>query len=87
MEYGEKSGMSYGMRRGMSYFTSALKVTLGAGAALGGVYLFSRVGEKQDTEASLSRLEQMLSELGGTEKTTVEPTVEPTAEPGKGRKK
>lgn len=56
-----------GMRKGMSYFGNALKVSLGAGVALGGAYLLSRVGEKQDTEASLSRLEQMLSELSGTE--------------------
>lgn len=55
-----------GMRKGMGYFGSALKVTLGAGVALGGAYLFSRVGEKQDTESSLSRLEQMLSELAET---------------------
>ena len=63
----ENKGMGYGMRRGMSYFGSALKVTLGAGVALGGAYLLSRVGEKQDTEASLSRLEQMLSELAESE--------------------
>ncbi len=56
-----------GMRKGMSYFGNALKVTLGAGVALGGAYLISRVGEKQDTEASLSRLEQMLEELAETE--------------------
>lgn len=65
----ESNGMGNGMRRGMSYFGNALKVTLGAGVALGGAYLLSRVGEKQDTEASLSRLEQMLSELAGTEGT------------------
>lgn len=52
-----------GMRKGLGYLSNALKVTLGAGAALGGAYLLSRVSEKQDTEASLSRLEQMLSEL------------------------
>lgn len=57
-----------GMRRGMSYFSNALKITLGAGVALGGTYLLSRIGEKQDTEASLSRLEQMLAELSETEK-------------------
>lgn len=55
------------MRKGMGYFGNALKVTLGVGAALGGAYLLSRVGEKQDTEASLSRLEQMLAELAETE--------------------
>ena len=63
----ENNKMGYGMRKGMSYFGNALKVTLGAGVALGGAYLISRVGEKQDTESSLSRLEQMLSELASTE--------------------
>lgn len=63
----EKHEMNNGMRKGMSYFSNALKVTLGAGAALGGAYILSRVGEKQDTEASLSRLEQMLAELAETE--------------------
>jgi hypothetical protein len=56
-----------GMQTGFRYFGNALKVTLGAGAALGGAYLLSRVGEKQDTEASLGRLEQMLAELAETE--------------------
>jgi len=48
---------------GMKYFSNALKVTLGAGAALGGSYLLSRIKDKQDSETSLSRLEQMLGEL------------------------
>jgi hypothetical protein len=56
-----------GMQTGFRYFGNALKVTLGAGVALGGAYLLSRVGEKRDTEASLGRLEQMLSELAETE--------------------
>lgn len=47
----------------MKYFSNALKVTLGAGAALGGSYLLCRVKEKQTSETSLSRLEQMLEEL------------------------
>lgn len=63
MEKTEKSGM----QRGMSYFGNAMKVTLGAGVALGGAYLVSRIKEKQETESSLSRLEQMLSELTGSE--------------------
>jgi len=63
----ENNGMGNGMRKGMSYFGNAMKVTLGAGVALGGAYLLSRVGEKQDTESSLSRLEQMLSELAETQ--------------------
>ena len=56
-----------GMNKGMKYFGNALKITLGAGVALGGSYLLSRIGEKQDTESSLSRLEQMLSELAEAE--------------------
>jgi len=63
----ENNEMSNGMRKGMSYFGNALKVTLGAGVALGGAYLLSRVSEKQETESSLSRLEQMLSELAETQ--------------------
>ncbi|MEW6593633.1 MAG: hypothetical protein AB1413_02055 [Thermodesulfobacteriota bacterium] len=47
----------------MRYVRHALKVSLGIGAALGGAYVFSRLKEKQDTEASLSRLEQMVEEL------------------------
>lgn len=73
MENQEHKGSA--MQKGMSYFSNALKVTLGAGAALGGAYLLSRVGEKQDTEASLSRLEQMLSQLAESE--------EPQKAPGK----
>jgi len=49
--------------KGMRYLGNALKITLGAGTVLGGTYLFSRISEKQDTESSLSRLEQMLEEL------------------------
>ena len=63
----ERDGMNNGMRKGMSYFGNTLKVTLGAGVALGGAYLLSRIGGKQDTESSLSRLEQMLSELAATQ--------------------
>lgn len=52
--------------RGERYLRDALSVALGAGALLGGSYLVSRIKEKHDTEASLSRLEQMLDELSGT---------------------
>lgn len=52
----------------MKYFSNALKVTLGAGAALGGSYLVSRIKSRQDSETSLSRLEQMLEELLAAEK-------------------
>jgi len=55
------------MHRGLKYFGNAMKVTLGISAALGGSYLFSRITEKQNTESSLSRLEQMLAELAETE--------------------
>ena len=48
---------------GIKYFSNALKVTLGAGAALGGSYLLCRIKDKQDSETSLSRLENMLEEL------------------------
>lgn len=64
-KYANRPMQNSAMQSGMGFFTNALKVTLGAGVALGGAYLFSRVGEKQNTEASLSRLEQMISELGG----------------------
>ena len=85
MENRERKGGA--MQAGMGYFTNALKVTLGAGAALGGAYLLSRVSEKQDTEASLSRLEQMLSELAETgepQKTAAAPGA--PAAPGKRRR-
>lgn len=55
-------------RKGMKYFGNALKLTLGAGAALGGSYLVSRIKNKQESETSLSRLEQMLEELLATGK-------------------
>ncbi|OGT97981.1 MAG: hypothetical protein A2079_08270 [Geobacteraceae bacterium GWC2_48_7] len=50
-------------RSGMKYLGNALKLTLGAGAALGGSYMLSRIKNKQESETSLSRLEQMLEEL------------------------
>jgi len=53
-----------GMQTGMKYLGNALKIALGAGAALGGAYVVSRVAEKQESEASFGRLEQMLAELG-----------------------
>lgn len=56
-------------RRGMNrYLSNALKITLGAGVALSSTYILSRIGEKQDAESSLSRLEQMLAELIEAEK-------------------
>ena len=53
-------------RNGMKYFSNALKVTLGAGAALGSTYLLCRIKDKQESETSLSRLEKMLEELIGS---------------------
>ncbi len=53
-------------RNTMKYLGHALKLTLGAGAALGGSYLVSRIKEKHDTETSMSRLEQMVEELLAT---------------------
>ncbi|BCS53188.1 hypothetical protein [Geobacter sp. SVR] len=51
---------------GGRYLREILTVAAGAGAMLGASYIASRVREKQDTEASLSRLEQMLDELSST---------------------
>ncbi|OGT98768.1 MAG: hypothetical protein A2X80_09855 [Geobacteraceae bacterium GWB2_52_12] len=53
-------------RNGMKVFGNALKVTLGAGAALGSTYLLCRIKDKQESETSLSRLEKMLEELLGS---------------------
>lgn len=50
-------------RNTIKYLGNALKLTFGAGAALGGSYLLSRIQEKHDTETSMSRLEQMVEEL------------------------
>ena len=47
----------------MKYLGNALKLTLGAGAALGSAYLANRIKEKHDTETGMSRLEQMVEEL------------------------
>lgn len=50
----------------MRYLGNTLKLTLGAGAALGSAYLASRIREKHDTETSMARLEQMVEELLAT---------------------
>lgn len=57
-----------GMQTGMNYFGNAMKIALGAGAALGGAYLVHRIKEKQNSETSLSKVEQMLEELLAAEK-------------------
>lgn len=56
-------------RNGVRYFGNALKLALGAGVALGGSYMVCRVKNNQDSETSLSRLEQMLEELLAASKT------------------
>jgi len=58
-----KSGGANAKQNSMRYLGNALKLTLGAGAALGGSYLVSRIREKHDSEAGMSRLEQMVEEL------------------------
>lgn len=45
------------------YIGSFLNIALGAGAVVGGAYIFSRIKEKQDTETRLDRLEQIVKEL------------------------
>lgn len=59
-------------RRTLNYLGTALKITLGAGAALGSTYLVSRIREKHDAETSLNRLEQMVDELLATNGTSQE---------------
>lgn len=53
--------------KGVRYMGSALSLLLGAGAALSGSYLVSRIREKQEFESRLDRLEQMIAELGETQ--------------------
>lgn len=51
--------------RPRDYVKTALSLGLGAGAIVGGAYLFSRIGEKQETETRLERLEQIVEKLSG----------------------
>lgn len=53
--------------RAKGYFKTILNVALGAGAVVGGAYVFSRLKEKQDTEIRLERMEQILEEISETE--------------------
>lgn len=46
-----------------TYARSSAGVAIGAGAALVAGYLVSRIKERQGTEATLSRLEQMIEGL------------------------
>ena len=45
------------------YFRTFLKISAGAGAVVGGAYIFSRLKEKQNTETRLERMEQILEEV------------------------
>jgi hypothetical protein len=71
--------------RGRRYFRTALSVALGAGAALGGAFLVSRVTEKQGAETRMGRLEGMLEKLGegAAEKKKPAPRPKPKAKPTK----
>ncbi|MBI5443038.1 MAG: hypothetical protein HY900_17710 [Deltaproteobacteria bacterium] len=62
--------MGHEMKKGLwlGYLYSAATAALGAGAALGGGYLLSRVRHKQETEESLHRLESLVEALQRTEK-------------------
>ena len=40
-----------------------LNILFGAGAVVGGVYIYSRIKEKQETETRLDRMEQMIETL------------------------
>lgn len=48
------------------YLNTLLNITLGAGAVIGGAYVFDRLKEKQNTEIRLERMEQILDELAET---------------------
>lgn len=49
------------------YLNSLLNIALGAGAVIGGSYVFSRLKEKQDTETRLEKMEQILEKFAETE--------------------
>jgi hypothetical protein len=49
--------------RPKDYVRTALSLGLGAGAVVGGAYVFSRIREKQETETRLERLEQIVEQL------------------------
>ncbi|MEP9410081.1 MAG: hypothetical protein HRF42_01520 [Candidatus Brocadia sp.] len=46
-----------------TYLGSLLSITGGAGAVLVGAYIFSRIRERQEKEARLERIEQILQKL------------------------
>ncbi len=45
------------------YLGTLLNIAAGAGAIIGGAYIFSRIKEKQDTETRLERMEQILEDF------------------------
>lgn len=45
------------------YLRTFLNIAAGAGAVVGGAYVFSRLKEKQNTETRLERMEQILEEV------------------------
>lgn len=45
------------------YLRTFLNIAAGAGAVIGGTYIFSRLKEKQNTETRLERMEQILEEI------------------------
>ena len=51
------------MKKTKNYFKAFLNIALGAGAVVGGAYVFSRIKEKQDTETRLERMEQIVEEI------------------------
>jgi len=51
--------------RPRDYARTAMSLGLGAGAIVGGAYIFSRIREKQETETRLERLEQIVEKLSG----------------------
>lgn len=53
--------------RAKVYLRTFFNIAAGAGAVIGGAYIFSRIKEKQDTETRLERMEQMVEELSAKE--------------------
>jgi|YNPBryunderm2012_1023409.scaffolds.fasta_scaffold02239_5 hypothetical protein len=49
------------------YFRTFLNIAAGAGSVIGGAYIFSRLKEKQNTEARLERMEQIVEEISSPE--------------------
>lgn len=49
------------------YFRTFLNIAAGAGAVIGGAYIFSRIKEKQDADTRLERMEQIVEEITAPE--------------------